>query len=321
MTRDRTAGITLALGAAAVSGVAVFVNSYGVRAVPDATVYTTAKNLVAAVVLAVGAALVAQPWRRADQFGRRVDRPGPRWPRLRPRQVAGLAAVAATGGSIGFVLFFEGLARASSTQAAFLHKTLVIWVALFAVVILRERLRLLHVAAIAVLVAGQAVLSGGLSGLRFGVGEWLVLAATLVWSGETVLASWLLREVPVRYVAVTRIAGGVALLAAWLAVSGRWPTLVRIGGEGWLWATVTGVILAGYVSLWFSALAAAPAVDVTAVLVPAAVVTGVLNIVVNQVAVTVSSATGMLVVVVGTVLAVLAAMGRPALGSRPRESL
>lgn len=319
MTRDRTAGITLALGAAAVSGVAVFVNSYGVRAVPDATVYTTAKNLVAAIVLAVGAALVARPWRRADQLGRRVDRPGRR--RLRPRQIVGLVAVAATGGSIGFVLFFEGLATASSTQAAFLHKTLVIWVALFAVVALRERLRLLHVAAILVLVAGQAVLSGGLSGLRFGVGEWLVLAATLVWSGETVLASWLLREVPVRYVAVTRMAGGVALLAAWLAVTGRWPALVGLGGEGWLWATVTGGILAGYVSLWFSALAAAPAVDVTAVLVPAALVTGVLNIVVNQATVTVSSATGMLVVLVGTVLAVLAAMGRPALKSRPRESV
>lgn len=309
MTRDRTAGITLALGAAAVSGVAVFVNSYGVRAVPDATVYTTAKNLVAAIVLAVVAALVA-PTRR------RVERP-----RLGPRQIVGLAAVAATGGSIGFVLFFEGLARASSTQAAFLHKTLVIWVALFAVVVLRERLRPLHVVAIAVLVIGQAVLSGGVSGLRFGVGEWLVLAATLVWTAETVLASWLLRAVPVRYVALTRMAGGVVLLALWLAVTGRWPALVGLGAEGWLWAGVTGMILAGYVGLWFSALAKAPAVDVTAVLVPAAAVTGVLNVVVNHAPVTPASATGMLVVLVGAALAIGAATSRPALGSRPRESL
>jgi drug/metabolite transporter (DMT)-like permease len=268
----------------------------------------SALRLVAAVVLAAVGALVAQP--------RRVDRP-----RLRPRQVIGLAAVAATGGSIGFVLFFEGLARASSTQAAFLHKTLVIWVALLAVALLRERLRLLHVVAIAVLVAGQAVLSGGVAGLRFGVGEWLVLAATLVWSGETVLASWLLRAVPVRYVAVTRMAGGVVLLTAWLAVTGRWPALVGLGGEGWLWATVTGVILAGYVALWFSALAKAPAVDVTAVLVPAAVVTGVLDVVVNQAPVTPASATGMLVVLAGAALAIGAATSRPALGSSPRESL
>jgi drug/metabolite transporter (DMT)-like permease len=312
MTRDRTAGITLALGAAAVSGVAVFVNSYGVRAVPDATVYTTAKNLVAAVVLAVVAALVAR--RRTDR--ERRDRP-----RLQPRQIVGLAAVAAIGGSIGFVLFFEGLARASSTQAAFLHKTLIVWVAVLAVIILRERLGLLHVAAIAVLVAGQAVLSGGVSSLRFGVGEWLVLAATVVWSAETVLVSWLLREVPVRYVALARMAGGTALLMAWLVVTGRWSTLVGLSAEGWLWAVVTGLILAGYVALWISALAKAPAIDVTAVLVPAAVVTGVLNVVVNQAPVTPSNTTGMLVVLVGAALAIGAATSRPALGSRPRESL
>ena len=60
-----------------------------------------------------------------------------------------------------FVLFFEGLARASSTQAAFLNKTLVLWVALLAVVILKERLQVWHWIAIGLLLVGQAGLSGG----------------------------------------------------------------------------------------------------------------------------------------------------------------
>jgi len=47
----RRAGVVLALVAAVVSGVAVFINTYGVKAVGDATVYTTAKNLVAALLL------------------------------------------------------------------------------------------------------------------------------------------------------------------------------------------------------------------------------------------------------------------------------
>jgi hypothetical protein len=38
--------------------------------------------------------------------------------------------------------------------------------------------------------------------------------------------------------------------------------LAGLGSEGWAWAAITGVILAGYVVLWFSALAAAPALDV-----------------------------------------------------------
>ena len=204
------------------------------------------------------------------------------------------------GGSVPFVLFFEGLARASSSQAAFIHKTLVIWVAVLAIPLLYERLRALHVVAIATLLAGQAVLAGGLVGFRFGRGEWLILGATLLWSVEVVLAKWLLRDVPARTVAVVRMAAGAMLLTVWVASAVDGP-LAGLDSEGWTWAALTGVVLAGYVALWFSALALAPAVDVTAVLVVAAVVTGVLNVAVKGSAMT--NWTGMLVELVGAAAA------------------
>jgi drug/metabolite transporter (DMT)-like permease len=287
-------GLALAAAAAVVSGFAVFINSYGVRAVPDATVYTTAKNLVAAVIL-VAVALASV---------RRVSNRPAR--RLRPTQLVGLAAVAVIGGSVPFVLFFEGLARASSSQAAFVHKTLLVWVALLAVPLLGERLRGLQLAAIGVLVVGQVVLAGGLGGFRFGGGEWLILTATWLWAVEVVLAKWLLRDLAPRSVAVVRMAGGVALLVAWVGASGRWPALAGLGRDGWVWAVVTGAVLAAYVALWFEALALAPAVDVTAVLVLAAIVTGVLNAAVKGVAVTPATAAGMLLVLTGAALAAAA---------------
>ena len=296
LTRRR--GIGLAFAAAAVSGVAVFVNAYGVRAVPDATVYTTAKNLVAAVLLLGLAALPLRPVRRVG--------------RLRPTQVLGLSAVAVIGGSIAFVLFFEGLARASSSQAAFVHKTLVIWVAALAVPLLAERFTAWHAAAIGLLVVGQAVLAGGLKGFAFGTGEWLILAATLLWSVEVVLAKRLLRDLPASTVAVARMAGGAVLLVLWVAVTGRWSLLVGLGADGWAWAALTGLVLAGYVALWFSALALAPAVDVTAVLVIAAVVTAGLNIAIKGTAVTGLGVAGMLVIAAGAALAWWA-------GRRPRS--
>jgi drug/metabolite transporter (DMT)-like permease len=288
-------GLWLALAAAIVSGVAVFVNAYGVRAVPDATVYTTAKNLVAATIL-IG--LLA-----GDA---RLRRP----PRVSASSGAGLVAVAVIGGSIPFVLFFEGLARASSSQTAFIQKTLVVWVALLAVPLLGERLGPLHFAAIGTLMVGQVVLAGGIDGLRFGTGEWLVLAATLLWAVEVVIARRLLRDLPADLVAAARMGGGVLLLLGWVAVSGRWHALSGMTPTAWAWAGLTGLILAVYVALWFTALALAPAVDVTAVLVVAAVITGALNAAVKGTAIGLTTGLGICVVVAGTTLAILAARRR-----------
>ena len=140
MSTTRATGIALAFVTAVVSGVAVYVNARGVAHFDDATVYTTAKNAVAGVLLlALALPLLAGP----STSGGRAARPATR------RQWLGLVAVACIGGSVPFVLFFEGLARADATQAAFIHKTLVVWVALLAVPLLRERLGPAHVAAIA----------------------------------------------------------------------------------------------------------------------------------------------------------------------------
>ena len=146
----RATGIALAFVTAVVSGVAVYVNSRGVTHFDDATVYTTAKNALEALLLALALPLLAGPRTRG-----RAARPATR------RQWLGVAAVACIGGSVPFVLFFEGLARADATQAAFIHKTLVVRVALLAVLLLRERLGSAHVAAIGLVLAGQAWLAGG----------------------------------------------------------------------------------------------------------------------------------------------------------------
>jgi drug/metabolite transporter (DMT)-like permease len=290
-------GLWLAFAAAIVSGVAVFVNSYGVRAVPDATVYTTAKNLVAATIL-IG--LFA-----GDA---RLRRP----PRVSAASAAGLVAVAVIGGSIPFVLFFEGLARANSSQTAFIQKTLVVWVAMLAVPLLGERLRPLHFVAIGTLMVGQALLAGGIDGLRFGTGEWLVLAATLLWAVEVVIARRLLRDLPADLVAVARMGGGVLLLLGWVALRGRWHALSGMTLTDWAWAGLTGLILAVYVALWFTALALAPAVDVTAVLVVAAVITGALNAAVKGTAIGLTTGVGLSTVLAGTALAMIAARRRAA---------
>ncbi|HSL25643.1 MAG TPA: DMT family transporter [Acidimicrobiia bacterium] len=257
---SRSWGVVLALVAASISGVSVFVNGYAVKGFDDATVFTTAKNAIATILLLV---IVAGH--------RRSGRPAP--PRLTRRQWGQLAVLGLIGGSVPFVLFFEGLARASSTQAGFIHKTLVVWVAALAVPVLRERLTLFHVTAVLLLVGGQVALAGDLTTLRFGGGELMILAATLFWAIEFVIAKRLLGSLPSATVGAGRLGFGLVLLLGLVAGTGRLGTMVSLAPGQWGWVVLTGGLLAAFVSTWYAALARALALDVTAVLVFGAVVT------------------------------------------------
>jgi drug/metabolite transporter (DMT)-like permease len=265
----RRAGLLLALGTAGISGVAVFLNSYGVKAFGDATTYTTAKNVIATLVLVVLVAAVS-----ASRPAAVLTRPS------RRGQWAGLAVVGVFGGAVAFVLFFEGLALASATDAAFLQKTLLVWVALLAVPLLGERLGALQVAAIALLVLGQIGLAGGVTTI-VGRGQLMVLGATLLWAAEVIIAKKLLTDLSSWTVGLTRMGVGSVVLILWTLIRGDDGALLALTGNQWVWVLVTGVILAGYVSTWFAALSRAPAVDVTAVLVVGAVITALLAAAVN----------------------------------------
>lgn len=295
----RATGIAIAFVTAVVSGISVYVNSKGVSHFDDATVYTTAKNAVAGLLLVALALPVLMT--RATGTQRRT-RPGTRG------EWIGLVALACIGGSVPFVLFFEGLSRATATQAAFIHKTLVVWVAILALALLKERIGPLHIAAIALVVAGQAwLLTGGVGTVAFGQGEAMIFAATLLWAVEVILAKVLLRSLDTRTLAAARMGLGTVVLVGWLAVSGRLGDLLGLGSDQWVWAIATGLLLTAYVATWYAALARAQAVDVTAALVFGAVVTAVIARVADGAAL---DPVGITLVTGGVMLVAIAALRR-----------
>ena len=293
MTR-RTTGLGLAFVTALISGISIYVNARAVKHFGDATVYTTAKNAIAGALLLAFALAVAVPRRSAEP--------------PRGRTSLGLVAVAVIGGSVPFVLFFGGLSRAEATQAAFIQKTLVIWVALLAVPLLGERFRVPHALAIALLVVGQAFLVGRIGTVSFGTGEAMILLATLLWSVEVVLVKRLLVSVEPRMLAAARMALGAVLLVAWVAATGKTGVLVHLSADQWRWVVLTGLLLTAYVATWYTALSYAGAIDVTAVLVFGAVVTALLSGAADGASV---DLTGTVLVTAGTVLVAWAALARP----------
>ena len=296
--RTRTAGIALAFATAVVSGISIYVNSRGVRHFGDATVYTTGKNLVAGVLLVLLALVARSP----GSVARPVLRPG-------RREWLALFGIGVVGGSVPFVLFFEGLARAEATQASFIQKTLVIWVALLAVPLLHERFGWPHLLAVCLLVGGQAWLVGHSGTIAFGSGEAMIFAATLLWAVEVVWVKKLVGPLPPRLLAAARMGIGTAVLLVWVAVSGRMGSLTALDSEQWKWILLTGLLLTAYVATWYAALARAQAVDVTAVLVFGAVITALLGGLADGAEV---SAVGVGLVTLGAAIVAVVALRPPA---------
>ncbi|HET7169247.1 MAG TPA: DMT family transporter [Candidatus Limnocylindrales bacterium] len=255
------AGLLLAGATALISGLSVFVNASAVKAVPDPAVFTTLKNAVAAIVLLGLATAVVRP-SDIGAIGRRD------W--------GWLTAIGVIGGGIPFLLFFSGLAMASAPSAAFIHKTMFIWVALMAGPVLGERLGLAPIAALGVLLVGQALILPPL-GIAWGLGETLIALATLLWAVEVIIARRVLGRVRSPIVGVARLGIGLIVLVGYLVVSGRLAGIATLDGAAWAWVVITGGLLSGYVATWLAALRRAPASQVSAMLVLGAVITGLLT--------------------------------------------
>ncbi len=273
-----TSGLVFAGVTAAVSGVSVFVNSYGVRSVTSAAVYTTGKNLFAAVLL-VAFALVARSTRL---FARPAPAESKRQALTGVWRLAALGYVAIIGGGVAFIMFFDGLARTAAVPAAFLHDTLVVWVTIIAWPALRERLSKWNVIAIAILVVGLVASSGGVGSLVVNSGNALILGATVLWGLETVVIKKTLAGSDPANLGVVRMVGGFAVLIAYLAITGQFGALLALDANALRWVILTGVLLGTYVASWMVALSRARAIDVTSILVSSAIVTAVLQAVVQH---------------------------------------
>ncbi len=254
-------GLLLAGATALISGLSVFVNASAVKAVPDPAVFTTLKNGLAAIVLLGLAAAVVRP---SDVRA------------IGGRDWGWLTLIGVVGGGIPFLLFFSGLAMASAPSAAFIHKTMFIWVALMAGPFLGERLGPAPIAALGLLLVGQALILPPL-GIAWGLGETLIALATLLWAVEVILARRVLGRVRSPIVGVARLGIGLIVLFGYLIASGRLAGIATLDGSAWTWVAVTGGLLAGYVATWLAALRRAPASQVSAMLVFGAVITGVLT--------------------------------------------
>jgi len=255
--------IYLALTTTFISGVAVFVNKYAVTAIKDPLVFTAVKNgLVGILILAL--LIATSKWKLIKS--------------LNKKDSVYLLLVGVVGGAIPFYLFFTGLSLIPAINAALIHKTLVFWVALFAIPLLKERMSKTQILGVLMLFAGN-LLIGGFKGFTFSKGELFVLIATILWGIENVIAKKALKNIDPDLVTAARMGFGslILLAAAALTSPNALKGVLTFSSSQWFWVIISSAALLGYVMSWYRALKMAPATFVSSILVAATLITNILS--------------------------------------------
>ena len=260
-TKQITIGIILALVTACISGASNFIGKISVTAVKDPILFTTLKNALVAIFLLLALTALGK-WKSLRTLSKGD------W--------AKLMLIGVVGGSIPFALFFTGLSLTSAVAASFIHKTLFVWVLFLAIPFLTERLRPLQWSAMLLLLFGTFAL-GGFQQLKFGAGEAMILAATLLWAIENIIAKKALRNIATSVVVTARMALGSVLLFAYVFVTGKAQTIPTLSVTQWLWTAIPALLLFGYVVTWYAALKRLPASVTASLLVPATIITALLS--------------------------------------------
>jgi uncharacterized membrane protein len=237
--RHAKLGYVFAVAAACISGVSIFVNSLGVRAFADPVVYTTLKDGLVGLILLVPL-LVSAGWR--SEY-RHLDR----------RTWAWLIALALTGGSVPFALFYTGLQLTTAATGALINHFQFVLVALFAAAFLRERLPTAVWTGMIVLLLGT-VLGTNLNTLQWNSGGVLIALSTVLFAIDFVIAKHLLRGLATLTVMTARMTLGTAMLFVYVVVSGRMVPITQLTQNQWLFLVITGFLLLLFTVATFTAI-------------------------------------------------------------------
>lgn len=256
-------GIQLAMVTAIVSGVSIFINKYAVGAIQPALVFTAVKNSTTTLMI-IALLIVTKKWQKIIK--------------LNKRELVYLSLIGLVGGTLPFYLYFTGLSQTSAINAALIHKTLVIWVAILAIPLLKEKLSRRQVLAVSLLFTSN-VLVGGFNGFRFSIGELMILIATIFWAVENILAKKVLPTVDPDLLVAARMGIGSLVLMTISAIA--YPESLNkfssLNLTQIFWFSATAATLFLYNITWYRALKLAPVTAVSSILVASTLVTNVLS--------------------------------------------
>lgn len=261
MSENYKKGIIFALLTAVISGFSIFYNKLIVTKDIDPQIFNIIKNggVVLLLTLFFFSANKLEKFKKLTKL---------QWGRL--------LALGIIGGSIPFILYFDGLRSVSAINASLIHKTMFIWVALLAYPLLKERLNRWQIIGY-ILVAGSNLLIGSFTGFSQNTGELMIFVATLFWSVENILVKLIVKDIDSNIAVWGRMFLGVIVILGYVVWQNKLSLFLSLTPNQVLPITGSILLLTGYVVTWYKALQLAPATAVTSILIFSTPITNVLN--------------------------------------------
>jgi len=262
---NKQKGLLLVIATAMISGVSIYVNSLGVK-FGNPYVFTGLKNLLVGVVF-LSLILMLKEWKSIQKLAKKD------WLKL--------GLIGLIGGAIPFLLFFKGLSLTIAAQGSFIHKTLFIFVAFLAILFLKEKMNKSLLIGLGALLIGNFLFLG-MKFTGIGLGDVLVLLATMFWAVEIIISKKVLKRLSPRIVAWGRMFFGSVFIGGFLLATGQISAVFAYNPQQWMWIAITSVFLFGYVFTFYHGLKYVRASVATAVLALGAPITGLITLAAQQ---------------------------------------
>jgi len=238
--KKETLGTIFALITAFISGLAIPVNKIFVVDL-DPTVFTAVRALFIGIIFYILASFQSKSKRK----------------KFKKVSWKYLLAIAVIGGSFAFLLFFTGLKLTTAGRGAFLHKTLPLYITIFAFLFLKEKVSQKQTLALALMFIGTILIYSVKIGssefwLDPSLGDLLVIGATILWAIENTIARKLMIKGESNFVvSFARMFIGAIILFAIVILQDKVGLLFALTTQQIINLTISIVILFGYVFSWY----------------------------------------------------------------------
>lgn len=259
-------GTLFALTTALISGFSIIVNKVFIASI-DPTVFTAVRAFIIGIVFFVIALHRKDFQKRAGKIN---------W--------FAMLMIGLIGGAVAFLLFFTGLGLTTGGRAAFLHKTLPLYITLLAFLFLKEKITRKQLGALALMFLGTVIIfSTKINPAELwanpSLGDLLVISATFLWAIENIIARGVMLKKESNYIVTfSRMFFGSIFLFLAVFYFSKANVLFMLTQEQIIKIIVSTLFLFGYVFCWYNSIKFINASKASTLLLLAPVVSLILGI-------------------------------------------